>query len=150
VFPKASDSSCNAQPDQKLAMTSGMGTTFANNFETAAQVTPSGGTPTPAALTGVLDPDRNNNFSDARYLLSGDAQAAARAKAVLLVTDGLPTLCPGDGQNTGDTEMKAAVDAARKIAATGTQVFVLGFDIGQDARFQLLANAGDPTNNGPY
>jgi hypothetical protein len=147
-----SNSACTGQPNQTMAMTAmtaGNGTTFANNFEAAAQVEPGGATPTPAALLGTLDPDRNNS-NRSRFLLSGDTQSAVRAKAVVLVTDGLPTTCPGNGRDTNDAEMKAAVDAARRIAAAGTQVFVLGFDIGQNARFQLLANAGDPTNNGPY
>ena len=139
------DSSCTSQPSSSLTMVSGSGSTFANNFENAAQISPSGSTPTPAALLGTLDPNRDGTFTDARYLLGGDTQSAVRAKAVVLVTDGLPTRCPGNGTATGDTEMNAAVEAARRIAANGTQVFVLGFDIGEDARFQQLANAGDPT-----
>jgi hypothetical protein len=149
-FPVPDNDTCSVQPQQSQPMTAGMGTAFADSFESAAGINPSGGTPTPAALLGTLDPDRNGNFSDARFLLGGDAQSAARAKAVVLVTDGLPTLCPGDGQATNDPEMRAATTEARKIAASGTRVFVLGFDIGEDTRFQLLANAGDPTNPGPY
>jgi|GEM_PF-4605300 len=146
----ASDGACTSQPSESLAMVArtGSATDFADDFEGAAQISPTGATPTPAALLGTVDPDRNdpNDLDgEARYLLDGDSQSAVRAKAVVLVTDGLPTRCPGDGQSTGDAEMNATTAAARRIAATGTQVFVLGFDIGEDARFQQIANAGDPT-----
>ena len=144
---------CREQPLQTLAMTAPGSfpsqSAFADEFERAAAITPSGGTPTPAALLGTLDANRNGNASDARYLLPGDT-SSERAKAVLLMTDGLPTQCPGDGQNTNNSELNATVSAARAIAAQGVPVFVLGFPIGQDASFQLFANAGDPGHAGPF
>jgi hypothetical protein len=144
--------SCRSQPSQQMAMSAGSGTAFGNTFQTAAQISPDGSTPTAAALLGTLDPNRDGtNFSDARFILPNDTNAAIRAKAVVLVTDGLPTRCPGDGNNeTNDAELMAAVRAARKVATNGAQVFVIGFSIGQDEKFQLLANAGNPNHPGPY
>jgi hypothetical protein len=143
---------CTDQPNESMAMRTraSQPLTFASRFVEAADISPGGGTPTPAALLGTLDDNRNGNYSDARYLLAGDTQAQSRAKAVLLVTDGLPTYCPGDGQTTGDPELHATVDAARAIAKQGVQVFVLGFNIGENDKFQLFANAGDPSHPGPF
>jgi hypothetical protein len=134
-----------------MTMAAGSGTAFGNTWSNAAQITPSSYTPTAAALLGTLDANRNGNYSDARFLLPGDANAAIRAKAVVLVTDGLPTTCPGDGNTTtSDSELMEAVKAARQVATNGAQVFVVGFDIGEDAKFQLLANAGNPSHPGPF
>lgn len=148
----ASNASCMNQPAQTMGMQAGSGTSFANTFANAAQITPASYTPTAAALLGTLDANRNGNYNDARFLLANDANAAIRSKAVVLVTDGLPTTCPGDGDYyaTSDTELMAAVGAARLVATHGAQVFVIGFNIGEDDKFQLLANAGDPSHPGPY
>jgi hypothetical protein len=147
----ATDNSCTSQPSQTMAMQAGSGTTFGNTFAAAAQITPTSYTPTAAALLGTLDANRNGNYSDSRFLLPGDTNAATRPKAVVLVTDGLPTTCPGNGDtSTNDTELMAAVDAAHKVATNGAQVFVIGFNIGEDDKFQLLANAGNPSHPGPF
>jgi Thrombospondin type 3 repeat/Putative metal-binding motif len=145
------DNACRNQPSQSMAMQAGSGTTFGTTFANAAQITPSSYTPTAAALLGTLDANRNGNYSDSRFLLPGDANAAIRPKAVVLVTDGLPTTCPGDGNTTSsDAELMEAVTAARRVATNGAQVFVVGFDIGEDDKFQLLANAGNPSHAGPF
>ncbi|HKU38151.1 MAG TPA: thrombospondin type 3 repeat-containing protein [Polyangiales bacterium] len=147
----ATANSCTSQPSQSMAMQAGSGTTFANTFSSAAQISPNGYTPTTAALLGTLDANRNGNYSDARFLLPNDTNSAIRPKAVVLVTDGLPTTCPGDGNtSTSDSELMAAVGAARAVATHGAQVFVIGFSIGEDNKFQLLANAGDPNHAGPF
>jgi hypothetical protein len=36
------------------------------------------------------------------------------------------------------------------VATNGAQVFVIGFDIGENDKLQLLANAGNPRHSGPY
>ncbi|HKP63518.1 MAG TPA: thrombospondin type 3 repeat-containing protein [Polyangiales bacterium] len=147
----ATDNSCTSQPSQTMGMQAGSGTTFGNTWANAAQISPSSYTPTAAALLGTLDANRNGNYSDARFLLANDSNSAIRPKAVVLMTDGLPTTCPGNGDtSTNDSELMAAVDAARKVATNGAQVFVIGFDIGEDDKFQLLANAGNPSHPGPF
>ncbi len=147
----AASGSCTSKPTQGMAMQAGSGTTFGNNFANAAQISPNSYTPTAAALLGTVDANRNGNYSDARFLLPNDTSSDLRSKAVVLVTDGLPTTCPGDGNTTSsDSELMAAVSAARVVATHGAQVFVVGFNIGEDNKFQLLANAGDPNHAGPY
>jgi len=146
--------SCKAQPSTTMALTANNAANLANTFASAAQISPDGSTPTAAALLGTLDKNRDGNSSDAQFLLPGESIATStRAKAVLLVTDGLPTTCPSEGSTntaTSDFELMAAVQAARTVAQKGIQVFVIGFAIGQDDKFQLLANAGNPNHAGPY
>ncbi|QQR91488.1 MAG: thrombospondin type 3 repeat-containing protein [Myxococcales bacterium] len=132
---------------------------YATCFESAANLNPSGSTPTPAALQGVLN--------GALYELNGNANtdpdSARRAKAVLLVTDGVPTACPDSGtNNTGplNNTMRATISAALALARTDTDpdaikenfvpVYVLGFDNVNVDMMQLMANAGDPGHFGPY
>jgi hypothetical protein len=149
-----SSTSCKAQPTTTLALSAANTANLATTFGNAAQITPSSYTPTAAALLGTLDKNRDGNYADAQFLLSGESiKTSTRAKAVLLMTDGLPTTCPSEGGvdgNTSDLELMAAVQAARKIAQNGVQVFVIGFAIGEDDKFQLLANAGNPNHAGPY
>jgi hypothetical protein len=150
----ANASNCKNQPTTTMVLTSNNTANLAGTFGSAAQITPSGYTPTAAALLGTLDKNRDGTTTDAQFLLPNESlKTSTRAKAVLLMTDGLPTSCPAEGglnDSTSDAELMAAVQAARQIASNGVQVFVIGFAIGEDDKFQLLANAGDPGNPGPY
>ena len=137
---------------------------FGQTFQTAAGITLNSYTPTAAALVGVLNPDHKAATVDARFLLASDSEPT-RNKAVILMTDGLPTTCPNDGTaNAGNYyapagvtsvyEMNEALKAARAIAASDAnkrvRVYVMGFAINENERLTLLANAGDPNNPGPY
>jgi hypothetical protein len=157
-------STCSAQPDQSLPMQAGPTSAGLN---AALQITPSGGTPTAAALTGVLDPNGDGVFTDARFRLPNDPLDAKRARAVVLVTDGAPTQCPGDGDepnlfgdDTSDSNgpndtatfvsLRDSIRAARAIALQGVPTYVLGFSGVNEALMQLIANAGDPKHAGPF
>ncbi|MCA9581871.1 MAG: thrombospondin type 3 repeat-containing protein, partial [Myxococcales bacterium] len=135
-----------------------VGSTYAECFLAAAQITNDAYTPTRAALYGTL----NRKL----YELGGDAatdpDSNRRAKAVLLLTDGVPTSCPDS--NTSDTTprnatMRQTIDAARALATTDTDpgvgvnnvpVYVLGFNNVNTDMMQLIANAGDPSHPGPF
>jgi hypothetical protein len=154
----ATNSACTStnMPGQTLAMSANVS---AATFEAAATVSNGGSTPTAAALRGTSDPNRDGNLSDARWRLANDTSDGVRAKAVILVTDGAPTRCPGSGNNSpnfGDPSagnfpsLRAAITEARRIAAANVPVNLIGFDGINPELMQLLANAGDPGNAGPY
>jgi hypothetical protein len=146
------DAACTSQPSNTF--TAAVGVT-AQQFSDRCNITPNGGTPTGAALQGVRDPNRDNNAADALWHVAGDSFDADRTKAVILVTDGAPTRCPGSGSgdptltDPGDARFPAvrnAIVQARAIAALGVQVNLLGFQGVNEELMQLLANAGDPKN----
>ncbi|MFT3928375.1 MAG: thrombospondin type 3 repeat-containing protein [Myxococcales bacterium] len=150
---------CNALPTQTMAMQV-PAANFATTFTTAANFTPTSYTPTAAALSGVLNPNHDNSNADARFLLPNDTEPT-RNKAVIMVTDGLPTTCPNDGSadwnESGITsvyEMNEALKAARALALSDAnkrvRLYVLGFAINENQRLGMLANAGDPDYSGPY
>ncbi len=157
-------STCSPLPDETLAMTAAP---TAAALSSAFQITPSGGTPTAAALKGVLDPNGDGVFTDARFRLPNDPLDAKRARAVVLVTDGAPTQCPGDGDEPnlfGDestdsngpndtatfVSLRDSIQAARAIAQQGVPAYLLGFAGVNEALMQLIANAGDPKHTGPF
>ncbi len=126
---------------------------FRAAFDTATNISPDNGTPTAAALTGALDPNGDGTFTDARFLIPSDPFGSVRGKAVILVTDGEPTQCPGDGGSSTspfNPSMQATITAARNIAKTGVPTYLLGFAGVNETLMQLIANAGSPTNAGPY
>jgi hypothetical protein len=149
-------SSCDTedQPDEQQAMSA---TVTAQNFVNAASIDPNGSTPTGAALLGVLD---GKGSGTPLWHLAGDMFDEQRNKAVILVTDGAPTRCPntsGSGEpsfgNPSATVFRAlreAIKQARAIATENVRVNLLGFAGVNEELMQLLANAGDPDNAGPY
>jgi hypothetical protein len=75
------------------------------------------------------------------------------------MTDGAPTRCPGSGSGEPSFSdpgsslfpaLREAIKEARAIAAEGVKVNLLGFAGLNTELVQLLANAGDPGNTGPY
>ncbi|MEZ4254962.1 MAG: thrombospondin type 3 repeat-containing protein [Polyangiales bacterium] len=131
---------------------------YAQCFLDAAQITPSGYTPTRAALDGARIAKLYELNGDA----STDADSARRAKAVLLLTDGVPTSCPNSSTNNTtprNATMRQSIQSARSLAVLDTDpgngvnpvpVYVLGYTNVNEDMMQLLANAGDPTHAGPF
>jgi len=149
-------SACTSQPTQTLAMSASASSTA---FTTAANITNGGGTPTAAALLGTRDPNRDGDTADAQWHVAGDSLDAERSKAVILVTDGAPTRCPGSGtgepsvSNPAGTQFPAVretIAEAVAIAAEGVPVNLIGFAGVNEDLMQLLANAGAPGHGGPH
>jgi hypothetical protein len=127
-----SGDSCN-EPTNLLTMASGV---TSGQFVTAAQFgggNPSSYTPTGAALEGVRE--------DALYNLTGDTETR-RSKAVVLVTDGLPTACPGTNLPMNTRATQKAVVGARALATEDVPVYVLGFTGVQDDIMDAMSYAG--------
>lgn len=77
------------------------------------------------------------------YNLANDPQSASRPKAVVLITDGEPNNCSGGSapvNRVGET-----VAQARKLAAAGIPVYVLGFTGVNEDVMQAIAYAGSRT-----
>ncbi len=153
------ENSCSLQPTETLDVTS-LGqagaltvAAFRTTFDNATNISPKGGTPTAAALEGTLDPNRDGKYTDARYLIPNDANPG-RGKAVILVTDGEPTACPGASDKEAklayNPSIQATITAARNIAKASVPTYLLGFAGVNVGLMQLIANAGDPKNGGPY
>jgi hypothetical protein len=147
---------CTSQPTQTLAM---QAMPTAATVQAAGDISPNGATPTAAALLGTRDPNRDGNTADARWHLPNDPLDAQRSKSVILVTDGAPTSCPGNGSgepNPGfpDDDIFGAsretIIQARAIAAEKVSVNLIGFTGINADLMQLFANAGDPAHVGPY
>jgi hypothetical protein len=134
---------CNPdqQPSQQLAVTGADDPGLQTSFVDAATLdSVDGSTPTPAALAGVRQ--------RILYELANDP-TPSRAKAVVLVTDGLPTYCPGDGRGFSGVAAKESIIEARALADLGVPVFVIGFDgIPRPEVLGSIAWAGDPANVG--
>jgi hypothetical protein len=152
----ATQTACTSQPAQTMAM---QAMPTAATLQSAGDITPTGGTPTAAALFGTRDPNRDGNTADARWHLPNDPLDAQRSKSVILVTDGAPTRCPGDGQGEpspgqpGVTlfgAVRESITQARAIAVEKVSVNLIGFAGINADLMQLLANAGDPAHPGPY
>jgi hypothetical protein len=84
-----------------------------------ATLSANGFTPTDVALARVRDGQL--------YNLANDAMQASRPKAVVLITDGEPNNCTTSGFDTPVNRVGETVAQARKLAALGVPVYVLGF-----------------------
>ncbi|MET0286100.1 MAG: thrombospondin type 3 repeat-containing protein, partial [Polyangiales bacterium] len=61
------------------------------------------------------------------YNLANDNQSAVRPKAIVLITDGEPNNCTINGFDAPTNRIGETVTQARKLAALGVPVYVLGF-----------------------
>jgi hypothetical protein len=114
-----------------------MGTYTANQFRQAyAAVGANGYTPTDVALAQVR--------SRGLYNLPNDT-VAGRPKAVVLITDGEPNDCTGLG---APNRIEHTVIEARRLAAQGVPVYVLGFTGVNPGVMAALAYAGNPATAG--
>ncbi len=135
AFPNASGSCESGDlPEQLLPMAerapADAYTAFVGSY---ANMASAGFTPTDVALARVR--------TLGLYQFDGDT-AATRAKAVLLITDGVPNDCTTDQPNRLDQ----TVTEAGNLAGAGVPVFVLGFQgVNVDA-MQRIADAGDPAD----
>ena len=141
VFPGAGQAnstqgSCNGVdlPVQLLTMGAYTPTMFRNAY---AGLNANGFTPTDIALASVR--------TKALYNLNNDPLSASRPKAVVLITDGEPNDCTLQGVNAPTNRVGETVTQARKLAALGVPVYVLGFS-GVDASVMAgMAFAGSRT-----
>ncbi|HVZ35864.1 MAG TPA: vWA domain-containing protein, partial [Polyangiaceae bacterium] len=119
VFPGAGNtaSSCtaNSLPVTLLTMGSYTATQFKNAY---ANLAANGFTPTDVALARVREQQL--------YNLAGDT-VSGRPKAVVLITDGEPNNCTQSGNTAPTNRVGETVTQARKLAALGVPVYVLGF-----------------------
>jgi Thrombospondin type 3 repeat/von Willebrand factor type A domain/Putative metal-binding motif len=98
----------------------GMGVYTATQFRNAyANLNANGFTPTDVSLAQV----RVRGV----YNLANDNQSAVRPKAVVLITDGEPNNCTLSGFDAPTNRIGETVTQARKLAALGIPVYVLGF-----------------------
>ena len=107
----------------------------ADQFRAAyAPVTANGFTPTDIALAQVR----------ARQLfnLTNDPLSASRPKAVVLITDGEPNNCTLSGAEAPTNRVGETVAQARKLAAEGIPVYVLGFQGVNSDVMEAIAYAG--------
>ncbi len=96
-----------------------------------ANIIADGGTSTPDALETIY---RDNLVDN-----PNDPDAALRAKAVVLITDGEPNSCG---------EMQGTINAARTLRDSGIPVYVIGFNFGSNpSNLNVMAEAGG-TNAG--
>jgi hypothetical protein len=133
AFPAASGA-CSASdlPQQLMMMGERVPTAAYLSFTGSyGPMQPSGYTPTDLALQRVR--------TQALYSFAGDTQPS-RAKAVVLITDGVPNDCTTDQPNRLDE----TVAEAGLLAAAGVPVFVLGFQGVNEAAMVRIADAGDP------
>ena len=91
-----------------------------------------GSTPTDVALARVRELGL--------YNMPGD-MAAGRAKAVVLITDGVPNDCVRINE---PSRINETITEAGNLAMAGVPVFVLGFQGVNPDAMQNIANAGDP------
>jgi hypothetical protein len=128
--------SCNAS-DLPVTLL-GTNVYTANNFRAAYQnLTANGFTPTDVALARVRE--------RSLYNLATDPQQASRPKAVVLITDGEPNNCTLSGTSAPVNRVGETVTQARKLAALGVPVYVLGFDGVNAAVMEGIAYAGSRT-----
>jgi hypothetical protein len=112
-----------------------MGSYSAAMFRNAyAPLTANGFTPTDVALARIRE--------RGLYNLTGDAAAAERSKAVVLITDGEPNNCTLSGYTAPTNRIGETVAQARKLAAAGVTVYVLGFEGVNEAVMNAIAFAG--------
>ncbi|MCU0661842.1 MAG: MopE-related protein [Myxococcota bacterium] len=138
-----SGEACDNQPTTKMNMRQKAGPgdlLFVNNFRNAATIgNVEGATPTGSALEGVR--------TGQRYKLIGDTEPN-RPNAVVLVTDGVPTACPGSGSELSSGAVGKAMYEARALAKAGVPVYLLGFPGISDEVMDAMAWAGDPASLG--
>lgn len=141
VFPGAGDAgttqgSCSAAdlPVSLLTMASYPASTLRAAY---AGLSANGLTPTDVALARVREREL--------YNLANDPLPAARAKAVVLITDGEPNNCTISGTSAPTNRVGETVAQARKLAAAGVPVYVLGFTGVNDDVMAAIAFAGSRT-----
>ncbi|HEX5655915.1 MAG TPA: thrombospondin type 3 repeat-containing protein [Polyangiales bacterium] len=123
VFPgngaaNSTAGSCGAN-DLPVALLN-MGVYTATQFRASyAGLNANGFTPTDVSLAQVR--------VRGSYNLANDPQSAARPKAVVLITDGEPNNCTLSGLDAPTNRIGETVTQARKLAALGVPVYVLGF-----------------------
>ena len=141
VFPGAGNAnstqgSC-APADLPVALLN-MGSYTPTMFRNAyAGLNANGFTPTDIALSRV----RTGQL----YNLQNDPQSATRPKAVVLITDGEPNNCTLSGSSAPTNRVGETVTQARKLAALGVPVYVLGFSGVDSAVMSGMAFAGSRT-----
>lgn len=127
---------CSEQrlPHPLLQMQSGRnGSVLRNAYD---GLDPIGTTPTATALTQTL--------SNKSYVLSGDAYAASRSHAVVLITDGEPNSAGGVCSQT--TDIPGTVSAAKALADAGVPVYVIGIAGVNETTMEMIAAAGGGEN----
>jgi hypothetical protein len=133
AFP-AADGTCTAErlPDALLPMGERVPVASYLSFTDAYRLMGTNGyTPTDVALERVR--------TQQLYDFPGDSQPG-RAKAVVLITDGVPNDCV----STGPVRLTQTVAEAGNLALGGVPVFVLGFQGVNETAMQDIASAGDP------
>ncbi|HEY6878753.1 MAG TPA: MopE-related protein, partial [Polyangiales bacterium] len=116
----------------------GMNTYTASQFRMAfANLTANGFTPTDIALAQL----RVRGL----YNLASDSQSAVRPKAVVLITDGEPNNCTLSGGQAPTNRIGETVTQARKLAALGVPVYVLGFSGVNADVMEAIGYAGSRT-----
>jgi hypothetical protein len=135
AFPAGTTGSCNVNdlPQPLLPMGERLAPAAAFLSFTGAYgpMQTAGYTPTDLALQRVR--------TQQLYNFPGDPQPS-RAKAVVLITDGVPNDCTTDQPN----RLEQTIGEAGNLALTGVPVFVLGFQGVNEAAMQRIADAGDP------
>lgn len=131
-----------AAPDLALEIGERDAATFQDSYDGASAST---ATPTRLALETIeaqswaSDPD--------------DPSDATRSKNVLLVTDGIPNCAVGHENDFDHLDDEGTYQAAADLAATGVDIYVVGFDVGgnEDVLNTIAMNGntdnpGDPDN----
>ncbi|MEY4514193.1 MAG: hypothetical protein RLZZ450_6315 [Pseudomonadota bacterium] len=141
VFPgngqaNSINGSCSATdlPVALLATAPYTATQFRNAY---AGLTANGFTPTDVTLARVRE--------RSLYSLASDALQATRPKAVVLITDGEPNNCTLNGVTAPTNRVGETVAQARKLAALGVPVYVLGFSGVNADVMEGIAYAGSRT-----
>lgn len=137
VFPgagRANSTAGSCSPADLPVQLLAMGTHTAGAFRGAyASLTANGYTPTDVTMAEVRE--------RALYNLSNDPLQTSRPKAVVLITDGEPNSCTtGTPNRIGET-----VTQARKLAALGIPVYVLGFTGVNSEVMRAIGFAGSRT-----
>jgi Thrombospondin type 3 repeat/Putative metal-binding motif/von Willebrand factor type A domain len=131
AFPSANGSCrANALPETLRAMGPHTTAEFTSAYR---DLQATGYTPTDVALQQLL--------ARRLYNFSGDPSPNG-PKAVVLVTDGAPNDCQGDGNE--DNRVDQTVTAAGALATAGVPVYLLAFAGVNPQAVQRIADAGDP------
>jgi von Willebrand factor type A domain len=129
-----SDSQCSGSFDKSILGAAPVAMPSPKVRAEMQKLRPSGGTPTAAAIDGAV-----------RLAKLSDSKLDGTKTAVALLTDGVPTACPGDGTlGSKDEAFVGAEAAARRAKTANVPIYVIG--VGSELQsLNRLADLGGTT-----